>query len=203
MKRYLISVAIGVILVLLALSVGVQSVRSLLFQPFGVRASSQTVVKQLKELSRLETASFTIEKIIEAGKEEKNPFVDFLFGDKLLLIAHGQVIAGFDLSKISEKDVDVTGATIRITLPPPQILITSLDNTQTKVYDKRQGLLSNRGKDLESDARIAAEKEITTSACKDNILSEASKNAEKQLTSLFKTLGFTTVLVEIPNGTCQ
>ena len=57
------------------------------------------VIKEMRSLQRLETASFTIEKIIDGGTSG-NVFQQFLFGDKILLIAHGQVIAGFDLSQI-------------------------------------------------------------------------------------------------------
>ena len=64
------------------------------------------VITQVQSLSQLETASFTIDKIIEAGTDY-NKINQLLFGDKLLLVAHGEVIAGYDLSKIKPEDFPV------------------------------------------------------------------------------------------------
>lgn len=167
-----------------------------------VNTNSANVIKELKELNRLETASFTIEKIIEAGTEPGNVFQNLLYGDRILLIANGEIIAGFDLSQMSENDIDITGKTLTLTLPAPTIFIATLNNEKTRVYDRRQGLLSSGNKDLESQARLAAEESIREAACEGNILDEAAENARKQLTALFKTLGFTTVIIEIPQGSC-
>ena len=159
------------------------------------------VIKEMRSLQRLETASFTVEKIIDGGTQG-NVFQQFLFGDKILLIAHGQVIAGFDLSQISEKDIEIEGENIRMTLPKPQILVTTLDNTQTKVYDRTRGILSPGDKDLESKAREAAEKSIKDAACEGGILKQASDNARKQLTAFLSALGFTQISIDIPEGSC-
>ncbi len=155
----------------------------------------------MRSLNRLETATFTIEKIIDAGTSG-NALSQFLFGDRLLLIAHGEVIAGFDLSQLPANSIAIDQSTLRLTLPSPSILVTKLDNTQTRVYDRRTGLLSKGDKNLEANARAEAEKIISQAACTGNILTEASKNARSQLTALFKSLGFTTVIITIPDTTC-
>ncbi len=159
------------------------------------------VIKEIRNLQRLETASFTIEKIIDGGTSG-NVFQQLLFGDKILLIAHGQVIAGFDLSQISEKDVEIKDKSIRIVLPKPQVLVTTLDNTQTRVYDRTRGVLNPGDKNLESKAREAAQTSITEAACKGDILKQASDNARKQLTAFLSALGFTSVVIDIPEGSC-
>ena len=168
-----------------------------------IKTNRAAVIKQIQSLQRLETASFTIEKIINEGNSGDNVFQRLLFGDKILLIAHGQAIAGFDLSLVSDKDIQVEGKSLRIILPKPQLLTVVLDNTQTRVYDRQRGILSTDGNDLETKARIAAEKSIRDAACQGNILSQASDNARKQLTASFYSLGFETVSIEIPSATCQ
>ena len=165
------------------------------------RASSETVIKEIRALNRLETAQFTIEKVIDAGTSG-NRFQELLFGDRILLIAHGNIIAGFDLSSMQDEDVQVDGTTLRVTLPPPQILVTHLDPEQTRVYDRRTGVLSRGDKDLESEARKEAERILTEAACTGNILEEASNNARAQLTVLFKGMQFETVVFTIPEGSC-
>jgi hypothetical protein len=177
------------------------STRAKYSNPYTINIGQTTVIKQLRSLNRLETASFTIEKIIDAGTSG-GKFEEFLFGDKILLIAHGEVIAGIDLANLDDNAVTIEGSTLRLALPAPQILVTRLDNEQTRVYDRRQGLLSKGDKNLESEARKAAEQTIKDAACKGGILQQATDNARKQLTTLLKSLQFTTVIITIPSGSC-
>jgi len=159
------------------------------------------VVKEMRTLSRLETASFTIEKIIDS-ESSGNVFQKLLFGDKILLIANGNVIAGIDFIGIEEKDVVVEGKKIQVSLPPPQIFLASLDNTKTKVYDRKSGLLSGGNDNLESEARATAEQSIREAACSSGILDMASDNARKQITSFLSSLGFVEITITIPQGSC-
>ncbi len=169
---------------------------------FTVDVNRAAVIKQIRSLARLETASYTIEKVIDAQTSETNAIQRFLFGDRLLFIAHGQVIAGFDLSQISEKDVKIRGKEIEMSLPAPQILSAALDNTQSKVYDRRQGILRRNDTEMETTARAEAEKSIRAAACEGNILEVAAGNARRQLTAFLTGFGFTSVTIVIPAGTC-
>ena len=166
------------------------------------QTNPRTVIKQIQSLNRLETAQFTIEKVIDAGTNG-SVFQQFLFGDKLLLIAQGEVIAGFDFSKVSESDAIVNGATLTLNLPQPEILVTTLNNDQTRVYDRRTGLLTKGDKDLEAKAREQATSLIRKGACDGHILDTAATNARNQLTVLLKSVGFTTVIITIPQATCS
>lgn len=199
-KYALLAIAGIVLLVLIA--VGFMTIKNMVSnKPYTFNMSSTTVVKEIRSLSRLETSSFTIEKVIDAGTNG-NTFQEFLYGDRILLIAHGQVVAGIDFSALSEDDVHVSGQTVTIKLPPAQILTTTLDNGQTRVFDRKLGLLSKGDKDLESQARLAATEAIQQAACKGNILTDASTNARKQLTALLRALGFVTITIEIPESSC-
>ncbi len=168
---------------------------------YTVNLSSQTVIKQVRSLNRLETSSYTIEKIIDVGTSGSK-ISQLLVGDRILLIAHGSVIAGFYMSKIKDENIKIEGSTLKLTLPAPEILVTKLDSDQTRVYDRQQGLLTKGDRNLESEARSEAEKVIKDAACKGGILEEASKNGRNQLTSLLKSVGFETVIIEIPQGKC-
>lgn len=163
--------------------------------------SRDSVIKEVQELGSLETASYSIEKIVEAGKDG-NAFQDLLYGDRILLIAHGKVIAGVDLYQINENDVQVVGDKLMIALPSPRILSSSLDNSKTRVYDRTQGYLKRGNKDLESEARLAAEQSITQAACEEGILDEARTNAIERIQQLFTFAGYSKVEVTIPAGNC-
>jgi len=167
-----------------------------------IDVSRDAVVTQMRALSRYETSSFTIEKIIEADTGQSNAFSQFLFGDRILLIAHGEVIAGFDLSGLESQDVQIINQNISVTLPSPQILVTRLDSEKTRVYDRSQGLLTQGDQNLESNARAAAEQSIRQAACESGILLQATDNARSQLTTILQTIGFETVMITIPAGDC-
>jgi len=191
---------LGLLAIVLLLGVGILY---FIFRPtnYNINVNQTAVIKEMRELSRFETASFTIEKIIEAGTDN-NAFGDFLFGDQVLLIAHGEVVAGIDLSTLKDDAIRINDKEIRAELPAPEILYVRIDNHQTRVYDRKQGLLTKGDKDLESKARQAAEEEIRKAACQENILDQAAGNARKQLTALFTTLGFTKVILIIPEAKC-
>lgn len=195
MKTGIIGIIVFIIVVLLLLFGWTSRSR------FFVNTDSAAVVTEIQKLNRLETASFTIEKIIDAGVKG-NAFSEILFGDRILLIAHGEVIAGFDFSKLSEDAIKVSGTTLELRLPPPRILSSKLDNDMTRVYDRKEGILTKGDKDLESEARKTAEVTIIEAACTAKILDTASENGKKQLTTLFKALGFQTVKMTIPQGKC-
>lgn len=170
---------------------------------FNINTNQTAVIKEITELNRLETAQFTIEKIIDAKTGNINVFQEFLYGDQILLIAHGEVVAGFNLSKMKSEDVEIQGSRLRLTLPPPEILHTRIDNDKTKVYDRRQGVLTKGNKDLESEARKSAEDSIRRAACDADILEQATVNVKKQLKIMFIPHGFSDISIEIPRGNCQ
>ena len=159
------------------------------------------VVQEIRALNKWETASFTIEKVIDQGNSG-NMFQQFLFGDKILLIAHGEAVAGFDLTSLSANDVHIQGNSITVTLPKPQIIYTRLDNDKTRVYDRQQGILTQPDKNLESDARASAEKSIRATACSEDILTVASDNARKEISTLLSAFKFSTMTISIPQGSC-
>lgn len=171
-------------------------------QGYRVNTSGTAVVKEIQKLQRLETASYTVEKIIDAGTSGGR-FQELLFGDRILLIANGQIVAGFDFSQLSENDIQVDGQKVTLNLPAPQILFTRLDNGQTRVYDRSTGLLSKGEKDLEAEARAQAEISLREAACQAGILNSAEENGRKQITALLAALNFTEITVNIARGTCQ
>jgi len=152
-----------------------------------------TIVREVRELARLETIQYTLEKVItaEAGQGP----LGFLFGDRLLLIAHGSVIAGVDLSRVTPQDVrfDEMGR-VYFRLPPAEIFVVTLDNDHSYVYDREVGLLTRGNISLESAARQAAEEEIRKAALEDGILEQAQVNAENVLYRLLRSLRYSDII---------
>jgi hypothetical protein len=159
--------------------------------------SSPAVVDKIRQLSRLETVGYAIDKIVEGNRQY--PYLhlpDFLVGDKLILVAHGEVIAGVDLSQLKASDVSVHGNAVEVKLPEPQILSTRIDNGQTRVYSRTTGLLVVADPNLESQVRLAAEQQFTQSALADGVLDKARQNARVSVGALLYGLGFGRIQIQ-------
>jgi hypothetical protein len=160
-----------------------------------IDTSSASVVDKIRQLNRLESVDYSIDKIVE-GNHQAQGLPDFLAGDRLLLIAHGEVIAGVDLSRLDPKAVQVNGNAVHVRLPEPQVLVTRIDNTRTRVYERTTGILVPTDPNLETQVRQAAEQQITQAAIDDKILDKARQNARVSVTGLLYALGFHTVDVQ-------
>src|ERR1700724_3427809 len=69
-----------------------------------INVDQPTVVRQIQQLQRLETVSYTMDKII-SGEHANAYLPKFLAGDRLLLVVHGEVVAGIDLARLQPGDV--------------------------------------------------------------------------------------------------
>jgi hypothetical protein len=147
-----------------------------------------TIINQVQALARLETIRYTVEKVITA--ETNQGVLAPLFGDRLLFVAHGYVIAGIDMSKIKPADLWLTGTVLNVRLPAAEVLVPTLDNGKSYVYDRQTGLLASADPNLETQARQVAEQQITQSALDDGILNQAMANAQTYLKWFFETLGY-------------
>jgi hypothetical protein len=150
--------------------------------------SRPTIISSVRALSKVETVHYELEKVVTG--QSTGPLFDFLTSDKILLVAHGQVVAGLDLSKITDDDVIVEGEKVTITLPEPEILYSRLDNDKTYVYDRQTGIFSRPDPNLETQIRQAAEQQIKEAAIEDGILIKASENGEQVIRTLLTGLGF-------------
>jgi len=153
-----------------------------------------TIVHEIRSLARLETIKFSLEKIITA--ETRQGVFEWLVGDRLIFVAHGEVIAGIDLNKLDPEDLLVRDGVLYVQLPEAEIFVVAIDNQQSYVYDRETGLFTHGEVNLETEARRAAEIEIEDSALEDGILDLAAQNAESFLDRLFRDLGFPEVIFE-------
>lgn len=160
-----------------------------------IDVSQPTVVSRIQRLERLETVTYTMDKVVE-GDRTSSILPDFLVGDKLLLLVHGQAIAGVDLSQLKSSDVTVNGKSVTIHLPPAQIFVTALDDSQTRVYSRNTGWFVQADPNLESEVRDKAEQELRSSALAAGILLTAHNNAAATITRFLLTFGFTQVQVD-------
>ena len=155
-----------------------------------------SVVTRVRSLARLETASMHVANV-STLKQGYNLLPDKLAGDTITLYAAGDVIAGIDLSTIQQRDVwREPDGTLVMRLPPPQLLISRIDNRESHVINRRTGIFRSADQGLEGRARQYAEQQIRTEAVHKNILGIAQEGGEAKLAPLLHTLGFTKVRFE-------
>jgi hypothetical protein len=154
-----------------------------------IDVSQPTVVDRIQRLQRLETVVYTMDKLV-TGAKENAIFPDFLAGDRLLMMVHGEVVAGIDFSNLKPGDVKVDGKQIRLHLPVAQVFSTRIDSAKTRVYSRQTGLLVSTDPNLETQVRQEAERQLQEAALSDGILRNAQQNATLTISSLLQGLGF-------------
>ncbi len=164
-------------------------------------------IQQMKDLRRLETQRFAIERVVEASTARGDP-LDMFLGERLLLIASGDVVAGVDLSKLTDRDVIVSsdGMSVTLTLPASEIFSARLNNERTRVYDRQTRLITQLtgGQDpnLETQARQEAERQILAAACENGIMERAANEAKRSMEQFLRLLEFENVTVIATAGAC-
>ena len=146
--------------------------------------STATVVEQVQTLSDLVTVKYVLEKVVILED------VKWYGENRVLLLAHGIVKAGIDLKRITADDVTISGKSISIKLPQPQITDAYLDDKQSRVIDHTTGLLRVFDKDLEQTARENAVDDIRRAARDAGILKDADQRARLELELFLREAGF-------------
>ena len=167
-------------------------------RPTSVDASVPVVVGQIQRLSRLETVVYALDTVVE-GSRSSAVLPDVLAGDRILLVVHGQSIAGVDLAKLRPENVRIEERAgereIHVTLPASEVFVTAIDNGHTRVYSRQTGLLVPVDQNLESETRAKAQGQLERAALADGILDAARKNARATVATLLTGLGFQQVEV--------
>ncbi len=149
--------------------------------------NTTSVVHEVQSLSELVTVKYVMDKVVVLED------VKWYGESRVLLLAHGVVKAGIDLKRLSPDDIKISGKTISLRLPLPQITDAYLDDKASQVIDHSTGLLRAFDKDLEQTARQNAVDDIARAARNGGILNDANKRAQSELETFLKRAGFESV----------
>ena len=149
--------------------------------------SGPALLVKVQTLSQFVTVKYSLEKVVEFDDAK-------WYGEsRVLLVAHGVVKAGIDLSQLAPGDIRISGKNISMTLPRARITDVYLDDHQTQIVDHTTGILRVFDKDLEQNARRQAVEELRLAASQNGILKEAAEKGQARLTILLYQLGFTNI----------
>lgn len=149
---------------------------------------------QVQQLNQLATVKYTVQKVI--GLEERKQPVG---SETILLIIQASVQAGIDLASLQAQDVTLrSDGTVVLKLPPAKILNVSVDEKETKVWDRSKTWWTPwvpYSLDLEQRARRTGVEEINKAALDMGILYQAERNAESSIKGLLGLAGIKSVLI--------
>lgn len=154
-----------------------------------------TIVNEIRDLSRLETASYELEKIVTAERNQEALWG--IMGENLIFVAHGKVVAGVDFAEMSTDDLQVVDPdTVMVHLPPAKIFddLPILDTQRSYVAHRGTGLLARADPQLETEVRRVAEQEILEAARSSRILEQANYNSQQYMLTFLNGLGFENVI---------
>lgn len=198
MQRRTILLTLGALLIAAAVAVttGVivwrtakQGVVEEIFTPEEKTIDLAALVTQVRELNRLETASM---RVVHVGRVTQSYKLvpNALAGDEITFLAAGDVIAGLDLARIRPEDVwRSPDGTINMRLPQAQVLVTRVDNKESRVIARKTGVLRRMDVELETRARQHAETNIRAEALRKGVLKLARDNGEKKLAEFLRLTG--------------
>jgi hypothetical protein len=196
-------------LVLLLAAVGLAALFILAGNIFGfldfsertIDRSQPPLLVSLTDLSEYRAATANFEVVVDLEKDTKY-LPDFIKGQRVIMVAAGNVDASVDFSGLKDENVVVSEdrKTVSITLPAPTLSDVRLDNDKTYVADRQRGLTDRIAGVFGNPANDqhlyqAAEDKLATAASASQILDLAKTNTRAMLTALLTSLGFEHITV--------
>ena len=180
--------------VLIALSVVIAFAVFWVFKRAAPQIDPPSVLAQIQRLNQLATVKYTIQKVIGLT-EQKQP----VGSESILLIVQASVQAGIDLAGLRSDDVTVNkDGTVVVRLPAAKILNVSIDEKETKVWDRRKTWWTPwvaYSLDLEQRARLSGIEAAGQAAIDMGIIPQAERNAETSIRGLLGLAGVKNVQV--------
>ena len=194
-----ILVAIAVAAAITAIGFGVKA----LFDANQLKImDTATVVTEIKKISEFTTYTYIDELIIHEKKTEEKENQGHLFGigkknvpdtlrSEIVMIVSGVTRAGYDLGKVSENDIRISGDTISVNLPAVEIFDVIVNPSDTKMFVE-EGKWSHREV---RQMQVNCRNQMHQNALDRGILNKANEVGKEKVENLFKTLGFKAVIV--------
>ncbi len=179
---------------------------------FGVKAlidanqikimDTATVVTEIKKISEFTTYTYIDELIIHEKKAEEKESKGHIFGigkkdvpdtlrSEIVMIVSGVTRAGYDLGKLSENDLKISGDTITVKLPATEIFDVIVNPSDTRMFVE-DGKWSH---EEVTAMQVNCRNQMHQNALDRGILNKANEVGKEKVENLFKALGFKVITV--------
>ncbi len=155
-----------------------------------------TDIHHIQDLGTLATTEYTFGKIVHLNDDKDW----YRFGDRKILIrVKAKAKAGIDLTKMNDKDVEVTdeGKTVKLLLPAPEIISFEMNpnDIRTEMTDVN-GFRFEFSQEEKMKVLQLGEKSIREEMKESNILTDAKRNARVFLKDFYQDMGYEHVIID-------
>ena len=151
------------------------------------------IIQQVKNIAQMFTQTFYDEYVYDSGVL-RTPL--FNVNKRLIFIAKGEVISGFDLSELNEKSIIRRDKSIVVKLPPARILDVVINPSGFETFIEEGEISFEESKKFHEDARRIFDR----NAREKGILKNSAEQGRQMLEKFFRLLGFETVDIIIPES---
>jgi hypothetical protein len=201
-------VGLGALLLVIMLGLKVTGLLPSFHNPFAQQKtdrSGPTLLLSIQDMARFEAASGNFQEVIDVQKDRSH-IPDIIFNERTLFICVGSVDAYVDFSHIGQGDITDSAdhKTVTVKLPAVQMEKPNIDHGKSYVYAVQQGLVNKLG-DLfggnpnkEQELYLLGEQRIAQAARDSGLADRAAQNTRQMLTGMLKSLGYTSITINIP-----
>lgn len=163
------------------------------------KVNKEQEVMGLQQMSDLATAEYVVTKIIKASDDK----TWYKAGDrKILMSCKATIVAGIDLSKLSEEDFSINGESITITLPRAKLLYINIKPEDIKTAYEEVSLFRTKFTSQEKNQlAVQAENQINESIPSLGVLITAETNASLFVDNFLKNLGYKNININFSTTT--
>jgi hypothetical protein len=151
------------------------------------------IIQQVKNIAQMFTQTYYDEYVYDTGLIRTPVFSQ---NKRLIFIAKGEVIAGFDLTELNEKSIIRREKSIVVKLPPARILDVVINPSGFETFIEEGEITFEESKKFHEDARRIFDR----NARDKGILKNSAEQGRGMLEKFFRLLGFETVDIIIPES---
>lgn len=142
-----------------------------------------TLLDRIQLLAQLTTTRYSYSNIL-TSERELPPILAGLYGERLIMVAVGEVNAGIDLNLLTEDRIQTIDNTLIIRLPEVQLQDCFFNEQESYVISRDTGFFARPIPDLDEQARLYALVQFRDRAIEDGILTDAQAQAEASVREL-------------------
>jgi len=155
-------------------------------------ADTPVVVQEIRHIAQLATQSYYDECIYDSGYIRTG----FLSADKrLIIIARGEVIAGFDLNRMAAVSLNKKEKSITLRLDSPQILDVIVNPSDYEIFIQDGDFSFSEVVEFKERTKQM----IAANAVRKQVLEKSADQGERIIEKFFRLLGFEKITILIKN----
>lgn len=147
-----------------------------------------TVLDRIQMLSRLTTTRYSYSNILTSEREMPD-ILRGLYGERLVMVAVGEVIAGIELNEITAEDITTVEDTLVVRIPPAQLQDCFFNEQASYVVSRDTGVFARPLPNLDASSRLYALSSFRDRSLEDGILADAQAQAELAVRELLMAAG--------------